>query len=298
MLSAEIKDPRGIHFGQHLIEQGLVTEVDVLEALEIQKSREIPFEKIALEMRYLNMKQIYQILTYQVDTTLSFENVALKKGYLRKDEANVINEYISKYRPMIGNILVEQKKIKQYVLERELEGFGKLTKYYQKAAAFLKHINIFSNLADNTLLALSYISKMLIHKAGEIVLKEGEKAEHFYCVVSGTLRITKDNPNKEGKEIYITNIGEHEVFGEACILEGGIRTANVIAETDVVLIVFNRYDFIEFIKNNPQAALKFLLMIIQRLMLRLGNTNKELAFDRREFSSQDEIDNLIDSLFD
>lgn len=296
MFASEVLEQRGIHFGQYLIERGLVSEDDVISALEMQSKNNIPFEKAAIAMQFLNMKQIYKILTYQIDTDLSFSEVAEKKGYLRRHEINLIHDYVSKNRLLIGDILVQMKKLTRESLKREIEGFDKLTKYYQKAAKMLKKITVFSKLNPNTLLTLSYISSMKKFSPNKIIIKEGDSAEHFFCVVSGTLRVTKDNPQQKGKDIYITNIGEGEVFGEACIFEGGKRTANITAETETIVLMFYRYDFIEFIKNNHKAALNFLLLIIQRLMGRLENANKELAYDRKESSTQDEIDKLIDDL--
>ncbi|MCG6550763.1 MAG: Crp/Fnr family transcriptional regulator, partial [Candidatus Magnetominusculus sp. LBB02] len=121
----------------------------------------------------------------------------------------------------------------------------------------------------------------IICKQNERVIYEGERAECFYCVVSGSLRVTKNNPDDWDKEIFIYNISNNDVLGVSSIYEEEKRSANVTADEESVLLRFDRLKFLDFLKEHPKAAYHILLFIIQRLVYKLHQTHRELASERK-----------------
>ncbi|KJR42363.1 Cyclic nucleotide-binding domain protein [Candidatus Magnetoovum chiemensis] len=286
---------KNLFFGKYLIEKNLVTEEDILEALDFQKRNRPDFEKLAIKRSLLNMKQVFEILIYQADSDLSFEQAAQRKGYLSSKDVELIHNMIGEKKVFIGETLVQLGKISLDTLNTELLNFYKLIKEYHYISSLLKNINLFKNLDGNSLESLSYIAKMRDYAENEKVVSEGDRADSFYCVVSGSLKVTKNNPNpdSEEKEIYITNIEKNDIFGESCIFERGKRTANVAAQVQSTIIRFDKPDFIEFLKNHQGSSLIILVFIIQKLMIRLEFTDKELAYERKHALTQDSIDDLM-----
>ncbi|MBF0345885.1 MAG: cyclic nucleotide-binding domain-containing protein [Nitrospirae bacterium] len=280
-------------FGKYLIDRELVKVEDVLEALQYQKKKVQPFEKVAIELGFLDMKQVFQILTYQADSDFTFEEMALKKKFMTQEQVDRVKNYIEDQKPFIGNTLVMLSKISEDVMKHELETYEKVIEKHQRIAEMLKHIVLFKFLNESALESLAYIAEIEEYEPNARIVIEGEAADCFYCVVSGALQVTKNNPEQEEQEVYLSNIEKNDVFGESCVFESGRRTANVNAEVMSLLIRFDKNAFIEFIKHHPKASMPILIFIIQRLMARLENTGRELAYVRKQSTANYDVNTLI-----
>jgi CRP-like cAMP-binding protein len=159
----------------------------------------------------------------------------------------------------------------------------------------LKSVHLFRNLNDNLLKGLAEISHLETYKEGERIINEGDDSAEFFCILSGFVNITK-NAQDSDKEIFMTTIGEGDCFGEAGAFVPLPRTANVTANSSVEAVRFQRKDFLNFMKNNPQGGLLICFDVIQQLFIRLRDTSKELEFERRTSASQDEIDEILKNL--
>lgn len=78
-------------------------------------------------------------------------------------------------------------------------------------------------------------------EAGEVVVRRGERADAFYVVRSGTLHVVDELP--EGDQAVLRRLGEGEAFGELALLQGGRRTATVVAATATELYVVDKGSF-------------------------------------------------------
>ncbi len=54
-------------------------------------------------------------------------------------------------------------------------------------------------------------------------------------------------------------------FGELALLHGGIRTADVVAETDMELLVLDAREFKSMLATTPAISLKMLARLAERL---------------------------------
>ena len=289
---------KNLFFGQYLINRGLVTEEQMVHALEEQRLRTSAFEKMALRLSLLNMKEVFQILTQQAATDLSFPEAAVRGGLLTAEQVVFVLENIDRERPSIGELLVEQGAVERHDMVAELERFEEHKRHYAAIADLLAGVDFFKRVEPGALRALAYITEKCQFAAGERVVSEGERADCFYCVASGYLRITKDNPHGGGEEIYLGNLGPNDIFGESSIFEQASRNANVIAEDEVLLLKIGRREFLHFLKEHPASSQSLLINIIQRLLEKLSFANKELAYERQHFLPQEEVESLISEFFD
>ncbi|MBC8413370.1 MAG: hypothetical protein ISR96_04020 [Nitrospira sp.] len=116
----QINDMKGLHeklFGEFLVKVGLVTETDIVEALNIQKQKTPPVGEIALKQKMLNMQKIFQILNHQVGSGKRFGEIAVELGFMSEQSAVLLLQIQDDCRPRIGDILVEQKKLDRDILE-------------------------------------------------------------------------------------------------------------------------------------------------------------------------------------
>jgi MFS family permease len=83
-------------------------------------------------------------------------------------------------------------------------------------------------------------------KAGDTVVRQGETADRFYIIESGTFRVTQAPP-AGGEPAVLRTLGPDEVFGELGLLNRTPRTATVTAETDGLLLALGRDDFLALV---------------------------------------------------
>ena len=107
------------------------------------------------------------------------------------------------------------------------------------------------------------MSKALFFKEGEVVIKEGELSFDAYIIESGIARVTKSGP--EGKDIFLADLEEDEIFGELGWLDRSPRSATVTAKTRLAIRVLKEEDAVQFITHNPEALLPILRVLGSRL---------------------------------
>jgi CRP-like cAMP-binding protein len=76
----------------------------------------------------------------------------------------------------------------------------------------------------------------------------------------------------QGKYAVLNVLSAGDIFGEIALLDGGERTADVIAITDCKLIVIERRDFLPLVHSSPDISQK----LIEILCARLRNTSRQV----------------------
>ena len=110
----------------------------------------------------------------------------------------------------------------------------------------LKKIPIFKYLSERLLSSISRTMTKEKFKPNDVIIEEGTRGSTFYLIKKGTVKIVK-------KGIFIREIGQGSCFGEMALLQdnvsGDIRTASVVAVTDVSCVVLSKENFDLIIKN-------------------------------------------------
>ena len=77
------------------------------------------------------------------------------------------------------------------------------------------------------------------YKAGELIVREGDKGDEAYIIKAGECRVFK---TIDGEKVELRILGKEEVFGETAILTESPRSASVEAVTNVtVAVIKSRY---------------------------------------------------------
>jgi rhodanese-related sulfurtransferase len=80
------------------------------------------------------------------------------------------------------------------------------------------------------------------HKAGEVVIKQGEEGDYFYVITRGRCIVTRETPlNKEGIRLAELEVGD--TFGEEALISQAKRNATVYMDTDGSLMRLGKQDF-------------------------------------------------------
>ena len=91
---------------------------------------------------------------------------------------------------------------------------------------------------------LSRIGRAVVerkYKKGDTVVKEGEQAVAFFIVTKGKLEVTKGAGAKKQR---LNTLAPGAVFGYMALLDGGPRSASIVALDDSECLVLSRWDFV------------------------------------------------------
>jgi CRP-like cAMP-binding protein len=87
---------------------------------------------------------------------------------------------------------------------------------------------------------------------GASIVRENEPGDTFFVVLEGQARVV----NARGR--LLNRVYPGDFFGEIALLDGGPRTASVVAETPMVLLGLSRSAFRDVLASEPAVAVKLL----------------------------------------
>jgi len=122
----------------------------------------------------------------------------------------------------------------------------------------LGKIPLFSRLSQRQLNGVAkYADEVQIRK-GAVLAKQGAQGLEAIIIVDGRARVETD-----GKAI--AELGPGDVVGEMSVIDGKPRSATVIAETPMNLLVLHRRDFMSVLETVPGLQRKLLVTLCERV---------------------------------
>jgi hypothetical protein len=131
--------------------------------------------------------------------------------------------------------------------------------------AFLKKIHLFHGMEEDELAAIAGALEEASYPTGSVIFKQANKADSFYLIYGGSVRIVRRQNNKD---IQLARLVREDYFGEMALVEKRPRSATVTALTDTLLLVFSRQDFEKLYKQNPTLKLNLEVAIRSRQLAR------------------------------
>ncbi|HCI72227.1 MAG: hypothetical protein CL662_14155 [Bacteroidetes bacterium] len=108
------------------------------------------------------------------------------------------------------------------------------------------------------------------YMAGDNIINESENVNSAYLVASGKVAIWKDG-------IQLATLSESNFLGEAFLFSKNSRMAKVTAETDTILLRYERYDALNFFRKKPEKLFNiFTKNIIEIQQRKISNMNVQL----------------------
>ena len=106
--------------------------------------------------------------------------------------------------------------------------------------------------------SIARIARVLQTGAGTVLVRRGEPGEEFFLILDGTASVDvateKRGPLRPGA-----------FFGEMSLLDGGPRSATIVAETPVRLLVISRRNFSVLLKEVPGLTQSLLVTLSRRV---------------------------------
>jgi len=107
-------------------------------------------------------------------------------------------------------------------------------------------------------------------EAGEVIVAQGQGGAGFFVVVTGEAEAVLERG--DGSKTALNPLGANDFFGEMALLTDAVRSASVIAKTQVTCLVLTRWDFLSILKEDAEMA----VAVLQELATRFSRVMSSL----------------------
>jgi CRP/FNR family cyclic AMP-dependent transcriptional regulator len=135
--------------------------------------------------------------------------------------------------------------------------------------AWLNHlaqVPLFAECSKKQLQSVAAASIELTIDAGKVLVREGEAGHECFVIMEGSATVSR-----KGENLATLSVGD--VVGELAPLTGGTRTATVVADTEMELLVIGQREFAGLLDEVPGLAVRVLHNLAHRMV-----ELEELAF--------------------
>ncbi len=155
-----------------------------------------------------------------------------------------------------------------------LEGIGfqvmahKITQTAEKLDHIPLILNIKRDLKDafmefserNELQELMHSYGCVLYRPGESILRAGTTGDCAFVIADGEVEV-----KHAGSQAAVDTMGVGEVFGELALLTNQVRSADIIAKTEVRAMILEKSVFVDHLMSEPKVALKLLTSMGHRM---------------------------------
>jgi CRP-like cAMP-binding protein len=135
----------------------------------------------------------------------------------------------------------------------------------------LARVPLFADLDGSTLEDLAArMTVKRVQREGWVITQE-DAGEALFVVLSGRVKVVRFGDS--GREVILAILRPGEFFGEMALLDGGPRSADVVALEDTTLGALGRDAFLRHIESRPRTAVR----IMKELSGRLRRANETIA---------------------
>ena len=127
--------------------------------------------------------------------------------------------------------------------------------------AYLDHlaeVPLFSACSRKDLSLIARASDEVTVKPGRVLVEEGHLGHEFFLILDGKAVVRRG-----GRKV--AELGTGQYFGELSLLDKGPRTATVVADSEMQLLVLGQREFLGVLDEVPTLSYKLLRIMAHRL---------------------------------
>jgi CRP/FNR family transcriptional regulator, cyclic AMP receptor protein len=128
----------------------------------------------------------------------------------------------------------------------------------RRSTVALAGVPLFTGFSKRHLQRLADATDEVRFRPGEAIVEQGNPGETLFVVLEGQAKVMRDAKVR-------THLVPGDFFGEVSVLDGGPRTASVVAETPVAALRLFRRTVMDMMGSEPQFALALLEGIARRI---------------------------------
>jgi CRP/FNR family transcriptional regulator, cyclic AMP receptor protein len=126
----------------------------------------------------------------------------------------------------------------------------------------LSKVGLFEHLNPKFIKGIAGICTERTFKPDEYLMRQGEGGIGLIIILSGKVRIEKNNAL--GASVELAENGPGDIMGEMTVFDGAPRSASVVAESETTCLVLASWEFNAFLKAHPEVALELLPIVVKR----------------------------------
>jgi CRP-like cAMP-binding protein len=121
----------------------------------------------------------------------------------------------------------------------------------EKYAELITTFPLFKGFTSNGTKRLLDAGEIKEHKAGQVLLKEGDSSDFVLLVLAGKLEVFVE---RDGKDLVLTEANPGTILGELAMLCGIPRSASVRAKTDSAVLQWPDEAFRTLLVRDPSLS--------------------------------------------
>ena len=122
----------------------------------------------------------------------------------------------------------------------------------------LAKVPLFANLSKTQLGVVSRAADEMAVSAGEVLARQGATGDEAFVLIAGELTVRRN-----GRKVATLSPGA--VVGEMALIDGGTRSADVVAAADGAVLVMHRREFGGVMDEVPAIQRKLMVNLSERL---------------------------------
>jgi voltage-gated potassium channel len=126
-------------------------------------------------------------------------------------------------------------------------------------APVLQDLPLFAGVPKRHIRKIAALTREGRFRVGTAIVTEGERADDFFLLLEGRASILRPHG------LAPVEIGPGSYFGEIALIDGDVRSATVMADTDVLCLRLSRRPFLKMIRGEPEVALALLRELARRI---------------------------------
>lgn len=130
-------------------------------------------------------------------------------------------------------------------------------------AGMLGRTALFGSLSQADRVLVAEQMRKSAFKASKTIFSRGDPGRELYLLVEGRVRLSVFST--DGRALSFKIAGAGEIFGEVAVLDGGVRSADAIALTDVEAMTLSQTRVEALLAENPRVARAAIAYLCTRL---------------------------------
>jgi CRP-like cAMP-binding protein len=130
----------------------------------------------------------------------------------------------------------------------------------------LEEVGLLAGCSRRQLRAIARISEVIEVPEGTVLARNGQPGDQFFLILDGSARVEVTSRKRSRLE-------PGQYFGEMSLLDGGPRSATVVADTPLRLLVIKRRDFATLLREAPEVTQSLLATLSRRVRVAEAGLN-------------------------
>lgn len=122
----------------------------------------------------------------------------------------------------------------------------------------LQNVQLFSTLAEEDMEELARQLHERRFPEGAEVTTEGSTGAGFFVIAAGNAEVLVGGEHR-------ATLGPGDYFGEVALIDDGIRSASIVAATDLLCYGLTPWEFRPFVEEHPKVAWALLEALARRI---------------------------------